>query len=321
MNITPRKLQKLGASSLVVTLPHTWIEAHGLKAGDVIYIVDEGDRLKIVPANTGSDRNAYEFEAYKLVMPQLVSWALTCLYVNNVNEATIDLRGMGPEAMQVLKEASMRLLGLELLEVERDRAVMKIVLDDSKADPKHAIKGLGSAVSNIAELLRQVAEGVQVAEDQFSIATNELTKYQHLIMRYVVGSMNSGSAEGNLQGTIVGTALLGVVGNTLLDAAKMASRLEVRSRVVSQLASQVRDLAPLVSAMVAQPSVKRLHEVAFNVVATISSIESYIKSSQGAAEAAIIAKVDDAIKTMAIVFMTILCGAVMGEEYLKPSTQ
>ena len=319
MNVTPRKLQKLGASSLVVTLPHSWTEAHGLKAGDTVYIVDEGDRLRIVPAASNSG-TSYVFEAYKLVLPQLVSAALSCLYVNDVNEAVLDLRGLGAEALQSLKETAMRLLGLEILEVEREKAVMKVVLDDSKTDPKHAIKGLGSAVSGIAELLRQAAEGAQVTEDRLQVAYNELFKYQHLIMRYVVGALGSGSVEPNLQGTVVGTALLGVVGNVLLDAVRMTSRLGVRSKAVAELASQVRDLAPLVGALVAQPSVRRLHEIGVNFMALMSSSEGYIREGQSAQEAAIVAKLDDAIKTLSIVFMTILCGAVTGEEYLRPAT-
>ncbi|AMD30149.1 hypothetical protein SE86_00440 [Acidilobus sp. 7A] len=320
LNVTPRKLQKLGASSLVVTLPHSWIEAHGLKAGDTVYVVDEGDRLRIAPAASNSSGTSYVFEAYKLVLPQLVSTALSCLYVNDINEAVLDLRGLGAEALQSLKETAMRLLGLEILEVEREKAVMKVVLDDSKTDPKHAIKGLGSAVSGIAELLRQAAEGAQVTEDRLQVAYNELFKYQHLIMRYVVGALGSGSVEPNLQGTVVGTALLGVVGNVLLDAVRMALRLGVRSKAVAELASQVRDLAPLVGALVAQPSVRRLHEIGVNFMALMSSSEGYIREGQSAQEAAIVAKLDDAIKTLSIVFMTILCGAVTGEEYLRPAT-
>lgn len=320
MNITPRKLQRLGASSLVVTLPHTWIEAHGLKAGDVVYIVDEGDRLRIVPSSKSDSRGSYVFEAYRLVMPQLVSMALTCLYVNNINEVSLDLKGMGDAALQALKSASMRLLGLELLELEKDKALMRVVLDDSKADPKHAIKGLGTSVSTIADLLRQAAEGQPPSDEQVEIATNDLIKYQHLIMRYVVGSMTSGSAEGSLQGTIVGTALMGVIGNVLLDAVRLTKSWGLRSKTVAEVASQIRDLSPLVGAMVAQPSVKRLHEVAMSALATSGAVEGYMSTTKDPREAAVLAKVDDAIKTMMITFMTILCGAVLSEDYLKPAS-
>jgi len=75
-----------------------------------------------------------------------------------------------------------------------------------------------------------------------------------------------------------------------------------------------------VGALVAQPSVRRLHEIGVNFMALMSSSEGYIREGQSAQEAAIVAKLDDAIKTLSIVFMTILCGAVTGEEYLRPAT-
>ncbi|WP_062662460.1 AbrB/MazE/SpoVT family DNA-binding domain-containing protein [Aeropyrum camini] len=45
-----RRLQKLGSSSLVVTLPKEWVREMGLKQGDPVYVVIEGGSLRIVPA-------------------------------------------------------------------------------------------------------------------------------------------------------------------------------------------------------------------------------------------------------------------------------
>jgi len=220
LSVTPRKLQRLGLSSLVVTLPRRWVEAHGLKPGDLVYVIDEGDRLRIVPAQPSEARRSYRFDAYKLAMPQLASAALTCLYVNNINDVIVDLKGMGEEGLKQLKQTSMRLLGLEVTQLDSERASVRIVLDDSRADPKMAIKGLGSAVGNIAELLRRASSGEALGSDEVEVATAELLKYQHLIMRHVVSSVSEGVIDTRVQGTIVGTAVLGVVGNVLLEALK-----------------------------------------------------------------------------------------------------
>jgi len=171
LSVTPRKLQRLGLSSLVVTLPRRWVEAHGLKPGDLVYVIDEGDRLRIVPAQPSEARRSYRFDAYKLAMPQLASAALTCLYVNNINDVVMDLKGMGEEGLKYLKQTSMRLLGLEVTQLDSERASVRIVLDDSRADPKMAIKGLGSAVGNIAELLRRASSGEALGSDEVEVAT------------------------------------------------------------------------------------------------------------------------------------------------------
>jgi len=316
LSVTPRKLQRLGLSSLVVTLPRRWVEAHGLKPGDLVYVIDEGDRLRIVPAQPSEARRSYRFDAYKLAMPQLASAALTCLYVNNLNDVIVDLKGMGEEGLKQLKQTSMRLLGLEVTQLDSERASVRIVLDDSRADPKMAIKGLGSAVGNIAELLRRASSGEALGSDEVEVATAELLKYQHLIMRHVVSSVSEGVIDTRVQGTIVGTAVLGVVGNVLLEALKLAQRWSLRSSRVAEVAGQLRDLIPMVSAMVAQPSVKRLHEASLTALSLSAWLEDLLGSSQDPKEAAVLSKVDDAVRDLMIVFSAILCSAVLSEDYL-----
>jgi len=316
LSVAPRKLQRLGLSSLVVTLPRRWVEAHGLKPGDLVYVIDEGDRLRIVPAQPSEARRSYRFDAYKLAMPQLASAALTCLYVNNINDVVMDLKGMGEEGLKYLKQTSMRLLGLEVTQLDSERASVRIVLDDSRADPKMAIKGLGSAVGNIAELLRRASSGEALGSDEVEVATAELLKYQHLIMRHVVSSVSEGVIDTRVQGTIVGTAVLGVVGNVLLEALKLAQRWSLRSSRVAEVAGQLRDLIPMVSAMVAQPSVKRLHEASLTALSLSAWLEDLLGSSQDPKEAAVLSKVDDAVRDLMIVFSAILCSAVLSEDYL-----
>jgi len=316
LSVAPRKLQRLGLSSLVVTLPRRWVEAHGLKPGDLVYVIDEGDRLRIVPAQPSEARRSYRFDAYKLAMPQLASAALTCLYVNNINDVVMDLKGMGEEGLKQLKQTSMRLLGLEVTQLDSERASVRIVLDDSRADPKMAIKGLGSAVGNIAELLRRASSGEALGSDEVEVATAELLKYQHLIMRHVVSSVSEGVIDTRVQGTIVGTAVLGVVGNVLLEALKLAQRWSLRSSRVAEVAGQLRDLIPMVSAMVAQPSVKRLHEASLTALSLSAWLEDLLGSSQDPKEAAVLSKVDDAVRNLMIVFSAILCSAVLSEDYL-----
>ena len=50
--IITRKVQRLGASSLIVTIPKEWARKHGIKVGDPIIVYDEGDRLVIAPSST-----------------------------------------------------------------------------------------------------------------------------------------------------------------------------------------------------------------------------------------------------------------------------
>lgn len=44
-----RKVQKLGTSSLIVTLPKSWVNRLGIKPGDSVYLVEKENELRIVP--------------------------------------------------------------------------------------------------------------------------------------------------------------------------------------------------------------------------------------------------------------------------------
>lgn len=45
-------MQRLGGSSLIITLPKDWARKAGIAIGDEVIVVDEGNHLKIVPANS-----------------------------------------------------------------------------------------------------------------------------------------------------------------------------------------------------------------------------------------------------------------------------
>ncbi|MEB3774798.1 MAG: AbrB/MazE/SpoVT family DNA-binding domain-containing protein [Desulfurococcales archaeon] len=52
LTISKRRIQKLGGSSLIITIPKSWAKKIGLTVGDTVIIVDEGDHLKILPPDT-----------------------------------------------------------------------------------------------------------------------------------------------------------------------------------------------------------------------------------------------------------------------------
>lgn len=57
-----RKLQRLGSSSYIVTLPVNWVRKHGLKAGDPITILEEDGSLRIKPTEFSAPSNEFRIE-------------------------------------------------------------------------------------------------------------------------------------------------------------------------------------------------------------------------------------------------------------------
>jgi phosphate uptake regulator len=52
LGVSRRRVQRLGGSSLIITLPKDWARKAGIMIGDEVIVVDEGNHLKIVPAKS-----------------------------------------------------------------------------------------------------------------------------------------------------------------------------------------------------------------------------------------------------------------------------
>src|SRR2546428_9125016 len=58
-----RKIQKVGAATLTVSLPKEWAARRNLKKGDQLFLVEEGEALKLLPGPAAEERKrvAHEF--------------------------------------------------------------------------------------------------------------------------------------------------------------------------------------------------------------------------------------------------------------------
>ncbi|MEK6851032.1 MAG: AbrB/MazE/SpoVT family DNA-binding domain-containing protein, partial [Candidatus Thermoplasmatota archaeon] len=51
-----RKVQKVGTSTLTISLPKPWVQKFGLKQGDQVFLEEEGSFLKVTPAALATRR-------------------------------------------------------------------------------------------------------------------------------------------------------------------------------------------------------------------------------------------------------------------------
>jgi len=86
-NILYRKIQRLGASSLIVTLPKDWVRRHGVKVGDILSVYDEGDKLVIAP-NGDSYKIKLRFGLNHTHVERHTSRIILCSYVFGLDRIT-----------------------------------------------------------------------------------------------------------------------------------------------------------------------------------------------------------------------------------------
>src|SRR2546428_5499930 len=51
-----RKIQKVGAATLTVSLPKEWAGRRNLKKGDQVFLIEEGEVLKVLPGSAAEER-------------------------------------------------------------------------------------------------------------------------------------------------------------------------------------------------------------------------------------------------------------------------
>jgi len=93
----------------------------------------------------------------------------------------------------------------------------------------------------------------------------------------------------------------------LLEALRPAQRWPLRSSRVAEVAGQLRDLLPVVSAMATQPSVRRLHKASLTAP-SLCLARGPAGLKPGPKEAAALSKVD-ATRDLMIVLHAMQCSA------------
>ncbi|MCX8196174.1 MAG: AbrB/MazE/SpoVT family DNA-binding domain-containing protein [Acidilobaceae archaeon] len=105
ISIVKRRIQKLGGSSLIVTLPKPWAKRYGLDVGDTVVVLDEGDHIKIFPPDS---RGSPFMESVRVKhngdMP--LSLMINCLYLKGYRKFVISPHNLDAEGvMKLIEEA------------------------------------------------------------------------------------------------------------------------------------------------------------------------------------------------------------------------
>jgi phosphate uptake regulator len=133
----PRKIQKVGHSTLTVSLPSEWVKDVGVKQGDTIVCISERDgSLKLLPmADSKSEKKAKEF----IVDSDLCNEAgiLERIVVGNYVLARdtiiiVSSNRISSAHIAEVRNATRRLMGLGIIEETPNRIVLQCSVDPAK---------------------------------------------------------------------------------------------------------------------------------------------------------------------------------------------
>ncbi len=133
----PRKVQKVGYSTLSISLPMKWAKKTGLQKGDLLFLSEESDGALRVTAEQGKneDNSVYVVNVDKCDNIKVLARVIVGNYVLGRNVIKIESsRRLMREQIEEIRTVTHRLLGIGIIE-ESDRHVLLHCSIDPKNFP------------------------------------------------------------------------------------------------------------------------------------------------------------------------------------------
>jgi phosphate uptake regulator len=139
--LEPRKIQKVGYSTLSVSIPMNWAKKMGIAKGDIVFISEENDgALRITPEPTKTeDSKIYVVNVDNCDNTKVLARVIVGNYVLGRNLIRVESsRRLMREQIESIREVTQRLLGIGIIE-ESDRHLLLQCSIDPKNFPLETV--------------------------------------------------------------------------------------------------------------------------------------------------------------------------------------
>ncbi|MBI4416674.1 MAG: phosphate uptake regulator PhoU, partial [Euryarchaeota archaeon] len=131
-----RKVQKVGTSTLTISLPKPWVEKYGLKQGDQVFMEEEGTYLKVTPAAMAvraKGSQEWIIDAELCDEPGILHRVIVGNYVLGRERLVIRAAGrLKSDHLREAREAARRLMGMGIIEETASRITLQCSIDPGK---------------------------------------------------------------------------------------------------------------------------------------------------------------------------------------------
>lgn len=193
-SIEERRVQRLGTSSLIVTLPKKWVRKVNLKPGDTVVVLVEDDEVRILPPSKSlPQRERYVVKLSELENEMLMTDVPLCLYILGLREALIDAKGLDISTINKVITSASNLLGAKASCLGNNVIEMKVLVDTDE----HVISMLRSAFRNLVLMLRTIINVIENRSDLSEVLSdarmlrNEIHKNHYAVSRVTYKKMLS----------------------------------------------------------------------------------------------------------------------------------
>jgi len=193
-----RKVQKLGYSTIVVSLPRNWVKEKKLKKGDsVIVRIEEDGSLKIIPYNVAVEQEVYDRYIVDIGLVNnkgLVERILIGNYLlgHDTIKFKIDDRRLPAWALDEIMDAINRLAGVEIVDQRLNEITVQCFIDPTKFKLVGLVRRMYTLIFSMIEGIRiYLTEGDETVFNQINGMETEADRLYWLVIRQLLLSQKS----------------------------------------------------------------------------------------------------------------------------------
>ncbi|GAB6148444.1 AbrB/MazE/SpoVT family DNA-binding domain-containing protein [Stetteria hydrogenophila] len=154
--VSQRKVQKLGSSSLIITIPKAWAHRMKLKPGDNVVIIDDGDSLRIAPSSiikNGASNKTLRISYTALTRTVDPAKIIRCAYYQGYKRVVIEsIHRFRKEMVEKLEHVKRGLDDvIKNVSFENGDVVIEFK-DDATSNKARALKEANSVIQSFLDL-------------------------------------------------------------------------------------------------------------------------------------------------------------------------
>ena len=244
-----RRLQKIG-SSILVSLPKEWVDAHNIGKGSQVQIETAENSLSITAGEGKKMSKEIEIE-YPLPSEENIAANITGAYLLGYDVITI--RGKSTISVkdrEVIRESMRRLVGMEILDEDASNVNGQFLLDETSLNPEKIFKRMSSiALGMFNETLSALRTDDKTNLQTIPNRDDEINRQYFLLVRFIRSTMVDRRLAGifNLENIdildyrIAGN-ILETAGDTIVDLSKSISETSLSSSDQKKIYDIAKDI-------------------------------------------------------------------------------
>ncbi len=185
-----RKVQKVGYSTLIVSLPKDWVEEVGLKQGDIVSFRRESDGgITIYPGLTREPESfRYIVDADRCDAPNLLTRIVTANYLTGHDTVQIvSKKELSKQHLEEVRAVSRRLTGLGIVEQSLRSVTLQSFVDPTKFPIYGLMRRLQIILSSMIETgVKAVFEGRANLAEEVLHMEEEADRIYWMIIRQLL---------------------------------------------------------------------------------------------------------------------------------------